>query len=397
MKRKKVFFITEHLRMGGAEKVLIEVLQTINIKKYDIRLFIENNDGENNFFEKDIPKNIPYTFLKSENWTRLSQKKMTKSGFQNKLYQKIVYNLFIKHIDTLFVWIYLILISRIYSIDILIDFNTNYTKHISFIAAKKKIGWLHHSILHAKKEKEKINTFGKRITRYDTLVAVSKEMQEELALLYPFIQEKLVFLYNPFHFKQIQTIALDLSVFKIDGKRQLQEKYFIAVSRLETASKDYYTLLQAVQILKKRGIQEKLYIVGDGSDREKIEGWIQEMDLTDQVKLLGLQKNPYVWMKNAQFLVHSSKSEGLPTVLIEAMILGKYVISSDCPTGPKEILENGRIGTLVKVGDAVGFANAIEYQIKNPASAEMLGKIEKSIQRFEASNVMKEYEKIIDL
>jgi glycosyltransferase involved in cell wall biosynthesis len=103
-----------------------------------------------------------------------------------------------------------------------------------------------------------------------------------------------------------------------------------------------------------------------------MEKWIQKMGLTDQVKLFCLQNNPYVWIKNTAFLLDISDYRSFLTVLIEIIILGKHVICSDFPIGPKEILKNGEIGTLVKMGDTLAFANAIEDQIKNPANMQML-------------------------
>ncbi|HDR1588666.1 TPA: glycosyltransferase, partial [Pasteurella multocida] len=107
--------------------------------------------------------------------------------------------------------------------------------------------------------------------------------------------------------------------------------------------------------LKKRGIQEKLYIVGDGECREKLEKQIESLNLQEDCFLLGNKDNPYPLIKNAKLFLHTSLKEGLPTVILESMACGTPVISMDCPTGPKEILRGGEFGGLVNLGDENAF------------------------------------------
>ena len=115
--------------------------------------------------------------------------------------------------------------------------------------------------------------------------------------------------------------------------------------------------------------------------------------MEEEILLLGSIKNPYPWIKNSQLLVHSSKYEGLPTVLIEALILNKKVISSSCPTGPKEILCNGEIGDLYDVGNYRKLAELIEKNLKDTNIDVNL--IKDRIEKFSKEKVLKEYEKII--
>ena len=140
-------------------------------------------------------------------------------------------------------------------------------------------------------------------------------------------------------------------------------------------------------------IRDRLYILGDGPDRDKIEKKIKKEGMENEIILLGNIKNPYSWIKKAKMLVHSSKYEGLPTVLIEALILDKIVISSDCPTGPREILENGEIGYLYSVGD---YRKLGELIVQNLENSEIdLDLIRERILKYSKDVVIKEYEKII--
>ncbi|HDR1501899.1 TPA: glycosyltransferase, partial [Pasteurella multocida] len=100
---------------------------------------------------------------------------------------------------------------------------------------------------------------------------------------------------------------------------------------------------------------EKLYIVGDGECREKLEKQIESLNLQEDCFLLGNKDNPYPLIKNAKLFLHTSLKEGLPTVILESMACGTPVISMDCPTGPKEILRGGEFGGLVNLGDENAF------------------------------------------
>ena len=122
-----------------------------------------------------------------------------------------------------------------------------------------------------------------------------------------------------------------------------------------------------------------------------------QYDLIEEVKLLGRFKNPYVWLNNADFFIHSSKYEGFGLVLIEAAILDKLVISSNCPVGPTEILENGKSGILFNVGESEELAEKIEKVLndKNLRNRYILS-MKKRREDFKKENVLKEYEKLID-
>ena len=138
--------------------------------------------------------------------------------------------------------------------------------------------------------------------------------------------------------------------------------YMLAVERLEESQKDIATLIRAYAELKRRDIRNLplLYVIGEGKSRQQLEEMIRQLQLEDEVLLLGFMQNPFPWMANAQLIVHSAKFEGLPTVLIESLMLEKLIISSDCPTGPREILKNGKAGVLVPVGNHLLFADAIQ-------------------------------------
>lgn len=394
MMKKNVIIRSGSLRMGGLERVLIEVLQNIDKKKYNLTLVVDDDCGEDNIFEKDIPKEIPYYFLKPQKL--IEKTNYYKSRRKNILY-KLMYNIYMNietHIKSRNIKK---LIEKLGKIDIFIDYDAGATKYIENIEAEKKVVWIHNSIPNLKKSKNKIKRFGKRLEKYDKIVAICDEMKEELIDIYPNLKDKILRIYNPFNFSRVLNLKDDLSELNEKDRNLLKEDYCIAISRLDTVQKDYKTLLKAFQILKSKGIDKKLYIVGDGPSKEEIKNMIKEYDLIEEVKLLGRFKNPYIWLNNADFFIHSSKYEGFGLVLIEAAILDKLVISSNCPVGPTEILENGKSGILFNVGESEELAEKIEKVLndKNLRNRYILSMKERR-EDFKKENVLKEYEKLID-
>ncbi|MDJ0707803.1 MAG: glycosyltransferase [Leptolyngbyaceae cyanobacterium MO_188.B28] len=149
-----------------------------------------------------------------------------------------------------------------------------------------------------------------------------------------------------------------------------QPPVFIAVGRL-TVQKDYPTLIHAFAKLRQQE-SARLIILGEGESRSELESLIHQLDLTADVSLPSVTHNPYAYMSHASVLVLSSKWEGLPTVLIEAMACGCQVVSTNCPHGPSEILDQGKYGWLVPVEDPSSLASAMKAALHNSMDPEKL-------------------------
>jgi glycosyltransferase involved in cell wall biosynthesis len=132
-----------------------------------------------------------------------------------------------------------------------------------------------------------------------------------------------------------------------------------------TREKDFSTLLRAFALVR-RERPMRLVIVGDGEERARLCALAQQLGVNQEVLLVGFDPNPYRYMRRASVFVLSSRWEGLPNVLIEAMACGTPVVSTDCPSGPREILEDGKWGILVPVGDPDKLAEAIIDTLDNP-------------------------------
>jgi glycosyltransferase involved in cell wall biosynthesis len=144
----------------------------------------------------------------------------------------------------------------------------------------------------------------------------------------------------------------------------------LGVGRL-TLQKDFTTLLHAFADLHKLR-PCRLIILGDGRQRDNLLKLSQELGIADALALPGFTPNPYAYMKRADLFVLSSRWEGSPNVLTEAMALGTPIVSTDCPSGPSELLDQGRIAPLVPVGDWQALARAMLQVLDNPPDTDLL-------------------------
>jgi glycosyltransferase involved in cell wall biosynthesis len=197
------------------------------------------------------------------------------------------------------------------------------------------------------------------------IVVVSQGVRDDLAHLTGIGGERITVIHNPVlraEMLERARASLDHPWFGAD-----QPPVLLGVGRLHP-QKDYPTLLEAfAQVRQKR--PARLLILGEGKERPKLEMLVKKLGLAHDVGLPGFVMNPYAYMARAAVFVLSSRWEGLPTVLIEALCCGTRVVSTDCPSGPREILRQGEYGPLVPVGDASALAQAVEAALagKTPA------------------------------
>lgn len=219
-------------------------------------------------------------------------------------------------------------------------------------------------------------------------VAVSRGVADDLAMTVDVPSDRITTIYNPvvtpnLHIEAAETP--DHPWFRDDGAPVL-----LAVGRFEK-QKDYPTLIRAfAQLAARRPC--RLVILGEGSQRTEVEGLVKKLDLTNQVSLPGWAENPFTFMSRASLFVLSSIYEGLPTVLVEALACGCPCVSTDCPSGPAEILLNGEIGPLVPVGDSAALAEAMERVLNAPPDR---GLLQQRAAYFSADRAVAAYEDLI--
>jgi len=218
------------------------------------------------------------------------------------------------------------------------------------------------------------------------VVSVSKGVGCDLISNFGLQANKVRTIYNPI----INSELYDL------GQKSISHPWFepqqppviLAVGRL-SFEKDYPTLIRAFQrVRQQRSV--RLLILGEGGERSKLEGLVRALGLGEDVELPGFVPNPYAFMRKASCFVLPSLFEGFGNVLVEALAMGCPVVSTDCPTGPTEILEGGKWGTLVPVGDYEAMAAAIlgKLEINRKDTPPLLNSY---LQRFELEEVMLQY------
>jgi glycosyltransferase involved in cell wall biosynthesis len=199
----------------------------------------------------------------------------------------------------------------------------------------------------------------------DRIVAVSRGVKDDLVGTIG-VDERLVdVIHNPVDIDRVTDLAdADQPMVRDDGLPLV-----LAAGRLEPA-KDFPTLLRAFAQLRSR-CPARLVIIGEGSLRPALERQIRELGLEDYVALPGFATNPYAWMKRAHLFVLSSAWEGFPNVLVEAMACGTPVVSTRCPGGAAEILEDGYWGPMVPVGDQSALAGAMAGALEHRSSRDV--------------------------
>jgi glycosyltransferase involved in cell wall biosynthesis len=205
------------------------------------------------------------------------------------------------------------------------------------------------------------------------VVAVSEGVADDFAKVTGFRRACIRTIYNPVVTPELLVLA----------QASLSHPWFtpgeppvvLGVGRL-TAAKDFPTLIQAFARVRSQR-PARLLIIGEGEKRSELNAFVQRLGLAADVSLPGYVDNPFAYMHSCSAFVLSSISEGLPNSLIEAMACGAPVISTDCPSGPAEILEGSRYGLLVPVGDVDAMAAAISATLQNmPDTARTIRRAE---------------------
>jgi len=226
--------------------------------------------------------------------------------------------------------------------------------------------------------------FNKLLKLADITIVNSKEFGKELKRRFGVNS---IVIYNPLNKKEIISLSkkkVRISFFKNNTLN------IINVGRF-TDQKDHLTLLKAINLIKNK-INLRLIIIGRGVNLDLMNDFIKKNNLKKFVKIIHFMNNPFPYIKKSELFILSSTFEGLPNVLLEALVLKKFVISSNCQTGPSEILLKGKGGLLFKVKDYIGLSEKIlfYYNKKNNCNI-LLNNAVKSLHRFDSKLNLKKY------
>ena len=369
---KKIAFYIESLVVGGAEKVLIDLVNNMNLNQFDITVI---SIFKNSVYDQYCYQ-IEDTFKNGINYRYLIDNGIRRKylGF-NYLFQRINKK-----------WIYKRLVKEQFDIEIAF-YEGLPTEFVANSANKRsiKLAWLHTNqdrlykqlTIEEKKQKEML------YKNFDKIIAVSNGVKGSFHNIFP--EMKVKTLYNPVNIDEIRKKSMD----KDYRKNSKNEVLFVSVGRL-IPIKGYDRLLQGLKKIKQMEYKWKYWMIGDGSEKEKLENLIRKLELEDNVKMLGHQDNPYYYLKNADYLICSSYEEGFSTVVLEAMALGVPVITTDC-TGMKDIFgmyecgiicENSQEGLEVALSKVLNEDSRDEY-VKNALDRINEFSIENRIQALE--------------
>ena len=353
----KIGFCINSLEMGGAERLLVDIINTLyETKNYEIHILTKLKS--NSYFFNLIKDKIKYDFL-------LEKKS---EGFFSKTRDSILKKINFKKFSD--------------KVDIIIDFlDGDFFSYIERIKNKEKIIWLHLSY-----EKLKIRKkIDKKLSAYNKIIVIADDMEKELLEG----RKDLKNIYKVDNFVDYQEIDKKLNE-DLKMNFDFNQKYFLTVCRLNEEQKDVKTLIEAFSLYTG---EEKLVIVGDGPDRKILEDLCTAKNLKDKIIFLGMLNNPFPFMKNAQAFILSSKVEGFGLVLVEALYSGTKVISSNCPTGPSQILLNGEIGELFEVSNVKELLDKLKVIIDKEYKKE---KIEEVLTRYTKRNFINNFRKVIE-
>ena len=201
----------------------------------------------------------------------------------------------------------------------------------------------------------------------DSLIAVSDGVAESLSDVLNIPREEIIRIYNPVVSDELKEQASQYVDHPWFGS---ESAVLLNIGRL-SEQKNQALLLRAFARVRGR-FDAKLVIIGKGKKEDSLRELAEELGISDHVDIINWVDNPYAFMASADVFVLSSRFEGLPTVLIEALACGCQVVSTDCPSGPREILADGKYGGLVENYSTEALSEAIEEQLLDPIDEEAL-------------------------
>lgn len=387
--RPKIAFLISRFLDGGIDSVLVDYLNSLSASgKYQITLLIEQKMDELEVFMAQVPSNVQvYHLIQNKALTKWRKQKIVHHlSFLEKVYDEGFLSPIRRYL------IVRLLKKMALQNDVIIDFDCCSYSLLENINIKK-IAWFHFSFKETMKQnRRRMKRIGEHLNDYDKIVTISNAMYEEGCHLFPELQNKLVVIYNAKKREELLKRAEEA----VEDKR-INQSYILAIERLEESQKDLTTLLHAFQILRQQyNHTEKLYLLGKGQSENYLQQLVLTLGLVGEVVFLGFYDNPYPWLQHAKLLVHSAKLEGLPTVLVEGLMLDKLMVATDCPTGPREILAGGMAGLLTPVGDAQAMAEAMHRLLTDKKlQTEIIGNVQRHRAHFMYEKTLEAFDNLI--
>ncbi len=349
------------MRHGGAEKVLVTFLKNLPKDKYEIDLLLNLYSGK---YLVEVPSWINVLYLnKGEMITTNRLQDIPVKAF------RVIYQKVLKMFPSLLYQF--ILKGKKYDIEFAAIHGFRNEILNSPLKSSKKLIWIHNDLkkteLYHYTDDEIRKFFG-----FDKIMVISEKIQQDFEILARTEEEKnkIVRIYNPLDTEEI--------ILKSQEQRENnKENHHSQLSTLNSQptfisvgtvfpQKGFDRLLRVHKRLLDEGFKHKVQILGDGYDFENIKKLQEELGVTETSTLFGFTDNPYPIIKNADFYILSSRYEGFPTVLFEAITLKKKIIATDV-SGVPEMLGNGKLGLIVENSED-GIYEGLKKALQNPES-----------------------------
>ncbi|GGP03114.1 glycosyl transferase [Cloacibacterium rupense] len=389
MKKKKILIRIGSLRHGGAEKVLVTFLKNLPKDKYEIDLLLNLYSGK---YLAEVPDWVNVLYLnKGEMITTNRIQDIPRKAYRVlyqgilKKFPKILYSTILK--------------NKKYDVEFAAIHGMRDEILNSPITTSKKIVWIHNDLtkteFHDYTDEEFRKFFG-----FDQIMVISEKIQKDFEKLArnEVEKSKIVRIYNPIDTEEIlkksEVRSRKLEEKDLELETSKLKPIFVSVGTI-FPQKGFDRLLNVHKKLLDEGYLHRIQIIGDGYDFENINNLKTELGVEETVDLLGFIENPYPYFKSADFYILSSRYEGYPTVLFEAIALKKNIIATDV-SGVREMLMDGKLGLIIENSEE-GIYHGMKKALAHPDFFETYQKhLQEYEMPFELENSVNSICKIID-
>jgi glycosyltransferase involved in cell wall biosynthesis len=364
MKKTRILIVLPNLNAGGAEQVALALAKNFCPDSYDVKLFLVQRTGA---FMARLPAGLPVVGPESDG---------------GKLFNALA--------------ALPILIKEAMRSDVILGALELFPTYIAYLAGKftrrPVIGWVH---IDVEEYLQRIRPIHGKLMRFvypklEHVVAVSRGVADSLSTTFLRSRtDKLSVIYN------INEILGQADPGRTNAVPAAADPYLLAVGRM-TEQKAFDVLLDAHARLVEKAGPIRLVILGDGPERAALEEQRRHLGTEQLVEMPGYVDNVHAYMREAWLFVHPARYEGLGMVLIEAMAAGKPVVATDCPSGPKEILQGGKFGVLVRSETPDAIVEAVVMLQESPETYRHFSELGgQRAEDFSARAIMPQWEKII--
>ncbi|MBQ4915647.1 glycosyltransferase [Maribacter sp. MMG018] len=374
-KHQKISIFIYSMDGGGAERVMSYLLPYLKNKGHDVVLVLMNDT-----MAYSIPEDVPIYYLEKSKGDEPGIFKFLKLPWLAWKYARLLKRLQITHSFSL--------LTRPCYINIMARWFTNHPYKL--MVSERNYPSLQYGYGDAQ---SKINTFlvKKLYPKADMVISNAKASAEDLVQNFNVAPEKTRVIYNPIDLEKINAITPVTNFFDASYTN------LVSVGRLQIV-KNQKILIEAVAPFEK----VRLYIFGEGELRPELEQQIADLGLENRVFLMGFESNPFQYLKSADFFIFGSIHEGFPNVLLEAMCCGLPILTTNCKSGPDEIMELEHpktddimitdYGILTPVGNVDLLKKGLAYCLEHPAFLDNCRvRVKERIQNFEREPILESY------